>query len=402
MKIENAHITQKNVRTLLIASILAIVILQVPVFASTPATAIADSSVKLLREALRTSKTDQNVLISPDSILTAMVMAENGAAGKTLSEMETAFGGISVSQYNRFLTKLHQRLSNAKTITYRPANSIWYRKNAAVIKKAYLRRMTTSFQARVFAEPFDSRTVKKVNSWVNEATDGKIPSIIRRLNPSNMMLLINAVYFKGEWAEKYESSVKLRFTKESGRTQKADTLCGEENEFVQICGAKGFVKYYSGGETAFMALLPPKGTSVRQYLEKLGGEDLIRGYKNRKSQNVIVRTRLPKFSYDFDISLKAALKKMGIRQAFSKRAADFSGMSENALYIDEVLHKTHIELNESGTEAAAATAVIVSEFSAMPNPAVTIKKVYLNRPFVFAIIDTRTGIPLFLGVVNSI
>ncbi|MBR2259224.1 MAG: serpin family protein [Blautia sp.] len=387
---------------ILLVALIASLMLEAQVFAagSVPV-AVADTSVKLLREALRTGKTDENILISPDSILTAMAMAENGAAGATLKEMEAALGNVPATQLGSFLSSLHQRLSGSSAFTYRPANSIWYKKGSVTLKKAYLNKMKQNFQADIYAAPFDATTVKKINNWVSEKTNGKIPSIINRLNSMDLVVLVNAVYFKGAWAEPFMTSTKRAFTKASGQKQKVEMMSGEENNFVSINGAKGFVKTYRGGKIAFMALLPPKGTSVKEYVSKLTGEALIKGYKNKATKNVVVKTRMPEFSYDYSASMLTSLKKLGIKKAFSNNA-DFSKMSKTGMRIDDVIHKAHIEVNKEGTEAAAATVVIYPATSVGPNPDEVVKTVYLNRPFVYALIDVKTGTPLFIGAVNSI
>ncbi len=385
------------------AAFLIVIMTQVPAAASAPeAEAVADTSVKLLRYAAGMAGVDQNVLISPDSILTAMAMAENGAAGRTLSEIEAAFGGISAGRLTRFLTNMHRRLQGSDKITYRPANSLWFNKSRVKLKKAYVNKMTEDFRAEVYGDPFTPDTVGKINAWVNEKTFGKIPSIIQRLDPDDVLLLINAVYFKGGWTEPFTWSTRKNFTKAGGGVQKAEMMSGEEHAYVQIDGAKGFVKDYIGGQTAFMALLPPKGTSVAQFLKGITGEDLINGYKNRMTSGILVDIRVPEFSYDFELSLVKPLKKLGIRRAFQTTGSNFSRISKTSLSIDDVIHKTHIELNKEGTEAAAATVVAARENAAFPAPDVIRKKVYLNRPFVYAILDTRTAVPLFLGIVNSI
>lgn len=377
-------------------------LLEAPVSAAVQVpVAMADSSVKLLREALRTAKKDENILISPDSIFTAMAMVEYGAAGTTLQEMEAVLGNVSAARFGRFLSGLHQRLTGSSAYTYSPANSVWYKKGEVTLKKGYLNKMAKSFQADIYAAPFNAATVKQVNAWVNKKTYGKIPSIIKKINPQDRVILVNSVYFKGDWAEPYMVSTERAFTKASGQQQKVEMMSGTENEFVSINGARGFVKNYRGGKVAFMALLPPSGTSVKEYAAALTGSDLIKGYKTRKTENVIVHTRMPEFTYDYSASMKKALIRLGIKKAFSARA-DFSKMSKTKMYIDDVFHKTHIEVNKTGTEAAAATAVFFAESAAMPDPDAVEKKVYLNRPFIYAIIDTQTGTPLFLGAVNSI
>ena len=377
-------------------------LLEAPVSAAVQVpVAMADSSVKLLREALRTAKKDENILISPDSIFTAMAMVEYGAAGTTLQEMEAVLGNVSAARFGRFLSGLHQRLTGSSAYTYSPANSVWYKKGEVTLKKGYLNKMAKSFQADIYAATFNAATVKQVNAWVNKKTYGKIPSIIKKINPQDRVILVNSVYFKGDWAEPYMVSTERAFTKASGQQQKVEMMSGTENEFVSINGARGFVKNYRGGKVAFMALLPPSGTSVKEYAAALTGSDLIKGYKTRKTENVIVHTRMPEFTYDYSASMKKALIRLGIKKAFSARA-DFSKMSKTKMYIDDVFHKTHIEVNKTGTEAAAATAVFFAESAAMPDPDTVEKKVYLNRPFIYAIIDTQTGTPLFLGAVNSI
>ena len=363
---------------------------------------MADSSIRLLREVMRKTKSGQNILISPDSILTAVVMVENGAAKSTLSEMESALGNISVSAYTKYLTKLHKRLMRSSSYKYLSANSVWYKKGTISLKKKYRQTIKSAFDAETYGEPFDTATVNKMNAWVSENTNGKIPSIINRLTPSDRVVVLNAVYFKGAWSVPYEDTTRRRFTKSDGTTQKVEMLEGTEKSYVQIDGASGFVKTYKGGKLAFLALLPPKNTSVRSYLKKLSGADLINGYKNRREENIVVYTRMPEFSYDFSISLKAPLKRMGIKKAFSKDSSDFSKMSSKGIHIDDVIHKTHIDLTKEGTEAAAATAVVMKANSIRPVSKPTVKKVYLNRPFIYAIIDSKTGIPLFLGVVNKI
>jgi len=373
-----------------------------PQAASSVPVKMADSSIRLLREALRKAGRTKNVLISPDSVLTAVVMVENGAARSTLSEMERALGGISVNEYTRYLSGLHKRLTRSSSYSYLSANSIWYKKADITLKKKYRQKMKSSFGAEVFGAAFNMDTVNRMNSWVSEHTRGKIPKIVNRLSPSDRVVVLNAVYFKGAWSEPYTGTQKRGFRKADGTLQKVNMLEGTEKSFVEINGAKGFVKRYRGGNIAFLALLPPKDTTVGSYLKKLTGADLISGYKNRREKNIIVYTRMPEFSYDFDMSMKAPLKRMGIKKAFSRDAADFSKMSSQGIHIDDVIHKTHIDLTKEGTEAAAVTAVVMKVNSAFPISKPTIKRVYLNRPFVYAIIDTKTGIPLFLGVVNKV
>ncbi len=362
--------------------------------------AAAESGVQLLKEALKGHKGDSNILISPDSILTALCLVENGAAGATLTEMEQALGGISVKPYSQYLSTLHSRLAKSRFCTYQTANSIWYKNGAIKLKKAYLQRAVNYFGADIYSASFKEDTVRDINSWVYNKTYGKIPSIINRLDPMDRNIVVNAVYFKGDWAEPYADTTTETFTKEGGATQRVPMLRGIENAYVEIGGGTGFIKPYSGGDLAFLGLLPPEGMSAASFVNGLTGQDFIKGYNSRITRNIKVFTLLPEFSYDYEISLSRALSDMGIRKAFTD-TADFSKMTSSSIKIDEVLHKTHIELNKKGTEAAAVTAVMMKATSIMPQEMIE-KTVYLNRPFVYAILDTKTGIPMFIGIVNKI
>lgn len=174
-------------------------------------------------------------------------------------------------------------------------------------------------------------------------------------------------------------------------------LNGEEREYVGDDKATGFIKHYEDYRYAFMAILPNQEISVSDYLQQLDGEKLLSLYQNRK-HNYKVHTKMPEFSYDYSTSLNDTLEKMGIRKAFT-READFSNMATTDLHIDEVVHKTHIELDRNGTKAAAVTAVIMETASAVTTKDVN---VFLTRPFLYAIIDTETGIPVFMGAVNTV
>ena len=363
--------------------------------------AIANTSVRLLSTLMELKGEKENVLISPDSILTAMAMVENGASGETLSEMEKAFGNASVDQYNKELQSLHKRITSSKYITCKMANAVWYNDGVITLKEPYLNTLKDYYGAAPKGAPFDSSTVDEINQWVADQTNQRIKSIIDQLDPQARMVLANAVYFKGLWTEPYTSTVKRTFTNNNGNKKEVPMLESTEDEYLTVNGGDGFVKYYEGGETAFIGLLPPKGTSPAAFLKTLKGADLIKAYKNRLRSNVMVYTRMPEFSYEYSASMKETLMGMGIQQGFTD-GADFSGMCDWPLKIDDVLHKTFIKLDKDGTEAAGATAVIMKDCAAYFPGEMIKKTVYLDRPFIYGIIDTRTGLPLFLGIVETL
>ena len=367
--------------------------------------AMADVSVRLLQEIMKKEGTGgRNILISPDSILTALSMAEQGAAGDTLSEMETVLGGesrIAAGDYCSYLAGLHSHLTASGALKYQIANSIWHKEGAVLVKEPFLKDMVSYYGADVYAAPFDTSTVNDINAWAYNKTYGKIPSIINDLSPDARMVIMNAIYFKGLWAEPYTGTVSRTFTREDGNRKNVPMLEGTETTYVNVKGAEGFVKPYQGGAAAFMGILPPAGTSIDAFVKGLKGSDLMEAYAKRQTSLIKVHTRMPEFTYDYDVSLADPLRAMGMKKAFTDEA-DFSAMAAPSLCIDQVLHKTHIDLNKEGTEAAAVTAIIAKASAYIDPNEYTHKYVYLDRPFVYAIIDTRTGLPLFLGVVKGI
>ena len=364
------------------------------------ADAVSDTSFTLFKETIAAGDKNKNVLISPDSVITVLAMLEAGSGGKTYRELNKLMGGMKTDTYGKRLNGLHRRLSASESVRYDTANSFWYRNSLISIKKKYLKKIVQMYGADIYKAPFDGSTAEDMNNWAYNHTQGKIGQIIDQLDPAARAVLMNAVYFKGAWETPYQSTVKRTFTAASGKKKKTAMLEGTEHTYLEIAGGKGFVKYYKGGETAFAALLPPKGMSAQAYVKKLTGSKWIKGYRKRTVEGVAVKTRMPEFSYEFSASLKKPLQKAGVRIAFTD-GADFGKMTDQSVSIDDILHKTYIKLDKDGTEAAAVTAAVMKANSIL-RPEAKIKKVYLNRPFVYAIIDSESGIPLFLGIVNEV
>lgn len=344
-----------------------------------------------------------NTLVSPDSILTALVMTENGAKGKTLKEMQNVLsGGISVSDYNRYLSKLNYRLTSSKYVKYHIANSIWSRKGEVRLKKKFLKKNKTYHNAQIFSAPFNKTTAGDMNRWVEGNTGGMIKKIIDRLTKDDKIVIINAIAFEGNWAQKFPDPRKDTFTTDRGVSKKVKTLHEKGwMDYLTVNGGKGFSKLYSGGNIAFVGLLPPEGSTVDEYLEGLKGKEFIAAWKARKSR--LLDISVPEFKYDYSASMAAPLKRMGMKRLFSDNA-QLSGMlastsSAQGIHVDDVIHKTHIELDKNGTKAAAVTAVIAKSSSAPIKEEVT--EVHLNRPFVYMLVDTKTGIPLFAGILRK-
>lgn len=346
----------------------------------------------------------KNILISPESVLSALAMTANGANGQTLSEMEEVLcGGMEIQSFNEYMYIYHNRLTATKDVTFHIANSIWLKDEPELqVKEDFLQTDRNYYNADVFQADFDMDTVADINQWVDANTNGMIPQLLTEIPEGAELYLINALAFEGEWENSYEEKQINEagiFTDYLGNEETVTMLRSTETQYIAGEHVTGFVKNYKGGDYAFLALLPEEGIRVEDYIASLNGEDFLALYDNRMYQDVLVE--IPEFTYDYDTELKESLSAMGMEEAFEPRA-DFSNMAEMSLCISRVLHKTHIQVDRAGTKAAAVTAVEMQKASDVEMDVTEPPRVYLNRPFVYAIVDTETGLPVFLGAVNTI
>ncbi len=353
-------------------------------------------ALDLLRES---AEEGENALVSPYSVAQALGMTANGAAGETLAEMENVLGG-SLDTLNSAFYSFRGRAQNDDKAKLSTANAIWVREGYPV-SEAFLQRNADYYDAGAYAAPFDESTVEDINSWVNDKTDRMIPEILSEIPDLTEIILVNAVAFDAKWYEPYDEYAlhDATFTAADGTKQEAVLMYGTCGTYLSDDHAEGFMKYYQGGRYAFAALLPEEGMSPEEYLAGLTPEGLYTMF-SEPDRNSYVETALPKFSCDFSTTLNEPLANMGMPSAFDSDMADFSGMTEvpNLLYISDVLHKTYIEVTPEGTRAGAATAVMVSDCC---EPIIE-KEVILDRPFVYAIVDTQTAVPIFIGTLNSV
>lgn len=358
-------------------------------------------SVEFLKE---TETGAENVLISPLSVSLALSMTANGAKGETQAQMlQTLSGGMEMDVWNQSLYDYVSSLVESSGAEVGIANSVWFRDEKIAVKQTFLQTAADYYSASAYQAPFDGSTVKQINRWVSENTDGRIDKIVEKIDPDTMMYLINALVFKADWQRVYYKD-QVRdglFTAADGSEQTVKMMHDTLHSYLETDGATGFVRSYKGGEFHFVALLPDEGTTVDEFLTTLTGEKLSTVLKN--PINTEVRTKLPKFSYEYSAQMSDILISMGMTDAFDAKSADFSDMGtmedDRNLFISEVIHKTYIEVGEQGTKAAAVTSVQADGATAMPEEP---KVVYLDRPFLFFIIDREMNLPLFMGVVNSI
>ncbi len=365
-------------------------------------TATADFAVKLLQTNVREND-GKNTLLSPLSVLLALGMTANGAKGETLSQMESVLG-LPAEDLNAFLKAYTASLPSDKKYRLHIANSIWLRNDDNFhAERDFLQTSADFYDAGLYGAPFDASTLKDINRWVNENTDGMIKKILDEIPEAAVMYLINALAFDAEWQTVYtEDQVREQtFTTEGGSVRRAELMYSSERSYLEDENASGVIKYYADGNYAFAALLPNEGVSIVDYTASLTGEKLLSILSQTQSTEVV--TAIPKFECEYSVELSDALKGMGMLYAFDAGAADFSGIgtsTEGPLFISRVLHKTFIAVDERGTRAGAATAVEMLTGSAEPQEEP--KTVILDRPFVYMLIDCETNLPFFIGTLMDI
>lgn len=363
-------------------------------------TAVTSFALSLLQntDAGRTAR-----LLSPLSVLYALGMTANGASGETLKQIENA-AGMSLTELNDYLYTFRMSLpANSKSARLSLADSLWLR-DVFRAEDDFLRACVNYYGAEVYRSAFDATLPADVNAWVEKHTDGMIDAILPEDAPSEvtMLYLINAAAFDAKWETSYEKgSVRSgTFHSADGAEQDAEFMWGEENIYLSGHGATGFLKPYAGGRYAFAALLPDEGVTLAEFLSGLNGTklyDLINQHHYSK-----VETALPKFTGSTELELIPTLETMGITDLFDLSAADLRGLgstANNTLYVSAVRHSTFIEVDESGTRAAAVTAVEANTNADEPGPE---QKVVLDRPFLYMIVDTHACLPIFVGTVTTL
>lgn len=363
----------------------------------------SDFAIQLFKEIVNE---EENVLISPLSVYPALAMTANGANNNTLSQMEQTLR-MPIHELNEALHSYISALPNEETSKLYLANSIWLRdEEDLTINKAFLQTNANWYNAQIYKTSFDDTALHDINTWVSDKTDGMIEQIVEHIDNDSYMYLINALSFDAKWKDPYEKpSVKDGvFTQEDGSKQDVELMYSSEYQYIQDENAKGFLKPYDGGAYAFAALLPEEDISLADYIDSLSGEKLKKLLS--QTEACTVHTAIPKFKMEYNANLNQALISLGMKDAFSETEADFSGIRtftspEDRLFINRVLHKTSISVMEEGTKAGASTVVEIKETGAFRQPSEP-KEVYLDRPFVYMIIDCRQHFPIFIGTLYNV
>ena len=316
---------------------------------------------------------DENYVISPFSLEMAMMMASEGAVGDTKQEITQAFDSPNTSLYSQIIT-------DNKNKGVDIANSIWFNKDSgknAYFADEYQKKIQSDYQGTAQSVTNDD-SIEKVNEWVEKQTNGKITNMLSEENRGYVCALVNAIYMKADWVNKFEKvgTYKETFTDINSNKSEIDFM----HRLMDI-------EYYENGDTKAVKLPYTNGLSMIVVLGDT--KNILDVIQNNKMTSEIVNVSLPKFKAEYSIDYTDTLKNMGIEKAFSNANADFSLMLENypeSIKIDSVLQKAMIDVDEKGTEAAAATSTIMVGTGADT----TLEKIIefrADKPFTYYILD---------------
>lgn len=358
----------------------------------------------------RVAAADGNIGCSPYSVAVALAMARNGARGRTAEEMDRVLHASGLQQLNDGLgavgAVLEERSGRVRradgskaTIQLRVANSLWAQRGVAW-QPRFLDSLARSYGTglRVVDYRTDANGARvRINAWTSDQTAGRIPHVLPEgvLDDLTRLVLVNALYLKAPWEHPFEKDRTAAgpFTRADGSTVAVPTMRTQLSgaRFARGDGWAAAELPYAGGALAMTLIRPEAGLPALE--DGLDGPGLAR--INRTMAPVpALDVRIPKWTFRTTLRLNEALSALGMPTAFDERTADFAGMTtEMPLHISAVQHEAFVAVDEAGTEAAAATAVVVSATSAGPIPVALV----LDRPFLFLIQDRATGTPLFLG-----
>lgn len=346
------------------------------------------------------SKDGTNMFVSPFSIYDALAMAYDGAAKKTAKEMR------SVMKFKKDQTESHDEFVKLLN-EYKKDNSVLTITNAAVAQKNYnfldsymkcLKDFDATISQADFSKPEErADAVKKINDWVSKNTNKKITDLLSNndIDELTRLILLNAIYFNANWSTEFkgEKTRQMTFYGKNSVEYVTDFMNGTQNVALSQSDDAQMMKIdYEKEKASMFIIMPKENVDIDKYISELDEQKFASLEKSMQTFKADVS--MPKFKIESRFEMKKVLMEMGIKAAFTK-SADFSKMNgKSNLLIDEVIHKSFIEVSEKGTEAAAATAVVVREKSMVmkDNP-----KVVINRPFVFVIRENKNNAILFIG-----
>ena len=340
---------------------------------------------------------DVNTIISPLSISYALSMTVNGASNGTRDSILKALrvSDISIDDLNKSYKDLTVSLLSVDSrVIMDIANSVWTEKNFSV-KVPFVNTLTSSYDAQSRSFDITDPTVpSQINSWISDNTNGLIKNMIDQMEANTEMLLINAIYFKGQWKTRFDvnATTSRTFTKPDGSTENVPTMYQSENQKVYRGNGFYVAEIPYGQGNYVLDIILPDNNDLSAVTGSLTAANLSTWTSSLTSTKIDLY--MPKFKYGYKMDLKKVLSLMGMGIAFTD-AADFSNISDISLFISKVLHQAYIQTDEEGTEAAAATVV---EFENSMPMASTID---VNHQFIYLVREVTTNSVIFMGKVTD-
>lgn len=362
----------------------------------------------IFSQTIRDYGKEDNIMISPASIMMAFDMVAAGAKGDTLKQLTDLFAaGQGPLTQQAYAASLMDKINGAKDVDFSCANAVWTNKELLgdAVNGDYIKYIQETFLAEYSVRTFDNKAVDEINDWVYDHTDHMIKKVVNNLNPDTVMVLVNAISFDGKWAVPYEEYQieEGDFTKYDGSTQEVTFLNDNLSAYYETDKATGFIKAYEGGEYSFLAILPKdEKISANEFAKNFTAKDFEK-FINSVSYDYDVHTKMPEFKSEFEFLMNGTIKNLGAGNVFDSSVADLSGIAGNPgdLFVSKVIHKTYIELDANGTKAAAVTAIMV-DANGIAFDVPEVRYVECDRPFVYAIVDTESMTPIFIGTVNEV
>lgn len=358
-----------------------------------------DFAFNLLRATAK-ARQGESFVISPLSMTHALTLIENGAGGTTKSELLSMMGfyGMDDADINAFCQKMIDQITSIdKTTTVNTANILLVN-NTITLNTDHTSKLSTYFKAEATSMDFsqEDKVVSYVNNWASQHTNGMIPEMLKQISPSAQLLLMNAVYFKGTWYAKFDKNrtYEAPFAREDGSMTNVKYMTQEQNlSYTETDNCQMIVLPYGNGSYRMVVMLPKTDETVADVINSLTAETFQNTWKQVQTEDIIVK--FPKFTTEFDQSYKDIITELGAGTMFSN-IANLSGISNASLKLTSIDQKAKIIVDEEGTEAAAVTK---ADFTFTSIGGEKPYRVFTaDHPFVYAIVESSTLTPFFLGV----
>lgn len=358
---------------------------------------IAEFSFNLFK----TLSTDENACISPLSVYLAFACLTNASNGETLNQIASAMELTpeEINEYCSYLMHLYQGdESNAEVVKI--ANSVWFKESFAP-KQSFVDDAFSIYDADIIKTNFDNETVKQTNAWISEKTNGLIKKMVERYGANTIMQIINAIVFEDDWSRPLNETTK-KFTNSDNSQKYVEGGYRSISRYYESESAEAFKIGFKNSRFSFVGIRP-KG-DIDEYLSAFDASEYNNLMNNPNNDYDKVNIFIPFFNLDYEKSLVKNLKSLGIVDAFNPILSDFSRGWDNSelIYVSEVKHKTHFELSKDGVKAAAVTIIGMDATSAGPGYERKERDLFLDKPFIYMIVDNEYNVPLFIGNIKTL